>query len=106
MIWSCFLVEHSQHNLYIDEPDSEKTVTDSCKNDDITRRHYMALQKEQIKGKPNPVVINKFLNLDFNSIQFNSRRELLKETIKENRHIILLERYPCLKNTNEVKWTL
>jgi hypothetical protein len=63
----------------------------------VFARHYSALEKEQKKGKPNPLVINKYLN------EFASRRQLIQETAKDERPHIILELYPCFKHPNEVQ---
>ena len=84
------------------ESESETSSTDTTEgsNEDtgVSARHYSALEKEQKKGKPNPLVINKYLNLEF-----ASRRQLIQETAKDERPHIILELYPCFKHPNEVQ---
>ena len=52
-------------------------------------RHFMAIQKEMAKGRPNTQVIN--VNLDK---EFNTRREWLTKIPDEERCKELLEVYP------------
>ncbi|XP_028414921.1 uncharacterized protein LOC114538008 [Dendronephthya gigantea] len=81
------------------ESESSSTETTDGSNEDtgLCARHYSALEREQRKCKPNPKVINKYLNLEF-----SSRRQLIQETKKDERPSKILELYPCFKDPNEV----
>jgi hypothetical protein len=68
---------------------------------DISERHYRALQKEQQKKKPNKAVINQYLNLDF--VQ---RRDFVEKTARSQRPAKLLEKYSCFKDATEVSYII
>ncbi|CAB4006224.1 zinc finger BED domain-containing 4-like [Paramuricea clavata] len=83
------------------ESESETSSTDTTEgsNEDtgVSVSNYSALEKEQKKGKPNPLVINKYLNLEF-----ASRRQLIQETAKDEKPRIILELYPRFKHPHEM----
>lgn len=66
---------------------------------DISERHYSALQKEFSKKKPNKAVVNQYLNLDF-----KERRKFVETMPKALRPAKVLERYPCFKDVTEVSF--
>ncbi len=83
---------------------SEKTTdsnstseTEDTEDSGVAERHYKSLDKEQRKTKPRSSVINKYLSLDF-----VTRRKLIRDTRKESRASKVLEMYPCFKDPNEV----
>ena len=71
----------------------EETPSDST----VDKRHYAALNKEQKKSKPNKVVLNKYLN-----VEFQSRRTYLETMAKDDRPKTILDAYPCFKDPCEV----
>ena len=64
-------------------------------------RHYSALTKECKKKKPNPAVLNLYLNKEF-----ASRRKWLRTTDAQTRCHDLVEKYPCFKDHVEVMYCL
>ncbi len=76
---------------------STTSTLEMFEDKEVERRHYKALMKEQSKSKPNPAVINKYLNLDF-----EARRKIIREIKQEHRPEEILLLYPCFVNPNEV----
>ena len=82
------------------DPDSSETAAEDSSNDidsNTQSRFYVALDKEQRKNEPNKAVINRYLNLEF-----ESRSCLLENTKRELRVAKILELYPCFKDPVEV----
>ena len=95
--------ESSSSDMLSDMPsDSNSTSeTEDVEDSGVAERYYKSLDKEQRKAKPKPLVINKYLNLDF-----VARRKLIRGTRKESRPGKIFEMYPCLKDPNEVSTTM
>lgn len=80
-----------------DSGDATKKPGETCSDPTIDGRHYAALNKEQRKTKPNKVILNKYLN-----VQFPSRRKYLETMAKDDRPKTILNDYPCFKDPCEV----
>lgn len=63
----------------------------------VMERHYMGLSKELEKKKPNPAIINSFLNKEF-----STRRVWLTDLSPGDRLEKLMEKYPCFQDHVEV----
>lgn len=63
----------------------------------IQERHYNGLQKELNKKKPCEDTVKMYLNEEF-----PQRRRWIVNIGKENRFKIILEKYACFKNPEEV----
>ena len=90
-----YLVEENNGDQHSSETAAEDSSNDVDSN--TQSRFYVALDKEQRKGKPNKAVINRYLNLEF-----ESRSCLLESTKRELRVSKILELYPCFKDPVEV----
>ena len=74
------------------DTDSEATYCPA-----VMSRHHSALMKEMEKTKPSPVVVNFYLNKEF-----QSRRNWLRCTPAEYRCEKFFSTYPCFKDHVEV----
>ena len=84
----CINVFNFNYSTFLDDPTDGK---------EVMRRHYNALIKETEKKKPNPAVVNSYLNKEF-----SARRSWLQGVSAGERVEKLLDVYPCFKDHVEV----
>ena len=84
----CINIFNFNYSTFLDDPTDGK---------EVMRRHYNALIKETEKKKPNPAVVNSYLNKEF-----STRRSWLEGVSAGERVEKLLDVYPCFKDHVEV----